>query len=324
MKSNNSIMHFIALVVLVIIIGVFFVFSLLNRQTSPWGPVLPNRQSPIPELWVRQGIYIEPDYQSLLMAVEDKLIFIGSNAPDNDPFHVIAIDKNTGSIIWQYGNGNETSLAASVPLVFVGGVGEVTALDLDNGKIVWSTNLPFTRSVTKLLVQDNILYVDTVSENHFLLETETGKILQTISYSESENVPTWSDHKMNLEFAGNIMYFQKQTGLPSGEVDIIAIDKLTGNQLWSSGVPAATRIAANSFGVYVLTLEGKLLRFDPANGSSSELMQFTPPPIQNYYSERGTAWKLGYYVAADTNNQLIFVYFEDSAQLFAYRLPISP
>ena len=188
MKQNKLVSNLASLILLVIFLGAFFMISLPDKQTFDWTPIVESRQSPIPELWEHQGIYIELNNQHQLVVAQDKLIYIGTDSPENEPFHVNALDKSTGTKIWQYGTGDENCLATSASLIFVGGVGKVDALNLDDGSIVWTTNLPLTRSVTKLLVRDNILYVDTVSANHFLLEIESGKILQSISYP-NDNVP---------------------------------------------------------------------------------------------------------------------------------------
>ena len=106
------------------------------------------------------------------------------------------------------------------------------------------------------------------------------------------------------------------------DVEIIATDEITGDKIWTANVPAISRVTVNTFGLYVLTLDGKLLRFDTLTGSSKELTQFTPAPKKRYFSDRG-AVELGYHVAVD-DDKLLFVYFGDSAQLFACQLPISP
>jgi outer membrane protein assembly factor BamB len=322
MKTSNPTMHILSLILLLVIVGAFLIFHFLQGPLPLWPPPITNHQSSISALWIQHNVYINPDDQAQLIAVAGKLIFIGSVAIDH-PGRLIAFDDRSGNMIWQFGDTDEGVLAASPTNVFVGEVGKVTSLNPDNGEIVWSTQLPFTRSVTKLLVRDNVLYVDTVSENHFLLEIETGKILQTISYASS-NVPAWSDHIRDLEFADSIMYFQKEDPVSNKVIEITALSELDGNQLWSSNVSAVSKITANSLGVYVLTTDGKLLKFNPLNGSSDELIQFIPTFTQQHYSEGGTARDYGYHVTVDEKNQLMFVYLGDSAQLFAYRLPISP
>ncbi len=126
---------------------------------------------------------------------------------------------------------------------------------------------------------------------------------------------------MDLDFVGNLGYFQKQTGYPDYEGEIIAMD-INGYQIWSSGsLSAASRIAASPLGIFVLDLEGKLLKFNPTEGLKEEVIQFTPMPVLRDDKE---GWNYGYYVAVDTDTQSLFVYTGDSAQLFAFQLPILP
>jgi hypothetical protein len=310
-------------IVLVLIIGFLIVPHFFKQEPSHWEPAIPERISPVPEAWSHQGLFI-----TTMLATENKLLFIGSYAPGDEPFRLIALDKDTGNRIWQYSGGDTDSLAVSENLVFVGQVGRVTAVNLDNGIKTWSTTLPFTRSVTKLIVKDNVLHVDTVSSSHFLLDVETGQILRQIPYtvdnSPNVEVPGWSDHNMNLEFVENISFFQKQKGWPDvTEIQIVATDELTGNQIWTSTVPAVCRISANSRGVYVLTGDGRLLRLNTMTGIHQDLIQFSPAPIKRHITESAIR-EMRHYVAVDKDDQMLFVYFEDSAQLFAYRLPISP
>lgn len=97
--------------------------------------------------------------------------------------------------------------------------------------------------------------------------------------------------------------------------EITATDEVRGNQIWSSGrLYAITRIATSPLGVFALDSDGKLLRFGPTDGAKNQVVQFEPAPtLRNGYA-------FGYYVAIDSDNQLLFVYLGDSAQLFAFHI----
>jgi outer membrane protein assembly factor BamB len=336
MKRNNSVSHFIAIfalivvvmmIIMVMVMGGLYIRHALNRQTSTCVPTIINHQSSISALWTQQDIYISPNESTRLVAVEGKIIFIGSITPDNS-VRLIAFDENTGNLIWQLGNNNAITLAASSSMLFVGEVGNVTAINPNNGEIVWSSGLPFTNGVTKLLIRNNILYVDTASRNHFLLDTETGKVLQAISYSvdnaSNPDVPVWSNHKMDFEFVENISFFQKQIDWPNiTEVEIVATDEISGTKLWSSTLSIMGQAAVNPLGIFVLDTNGKLLRLDTKTGAINKLIQFVPFPNKLYECPSGGFRDYGYYLTADNNSQMVFIYLGDGAQLFAYRLPIS-
>jgi len=322
MRKSRSLWQWLLSAVFVIF-WAWFMFHAPSQKPIPRAPVITSHNSSMTSLWVHTDYFIDSSSHTQIVALGNKLFIIGS-ASDKELPRLIALDVYTGNIIWQYGDANVNVLAISETILFVGQVGQVVALNPDNGTGVWSTSLPFSRSVTKLLVRDNMLYVDTVGGNHVILDAETGNILQEIAYTvdnaPNNDIPVWSDKNMNLEFVGNIMYFQKQTGYPDYKGEIIAMDEVSGSQIWSSGpLSAATRIAASPLGIFVLGLDGKLLRFSPTDGAKDQVIQFEPAPILR--NEDG--WVYGYHVAVDSDNQLLFVYLGDSAQLFAFQLPVS-
>ncbi|MFT3893708.1 MAG: PQQ-binding-like beta-propeller repeat protein [Anaerolineales bacterium] len=299
-----------------VIVGVFSIYQFRKNQPDPelWPPVITVHQSSIPPLWMRDNIFIDPDEHQMITA-NGKLIFIG-NEDATRPSCLIALDTISGTAEWnKYCGPSKINLATSSSSVFVGEVGYVIAVNADTGERIWSTYLPFTRSVTKTLVINKTLYVDTVSKNLFLLDTETGNILNTISY-EFDDVPIWSDKKMDLEIVGNDMYFDKLPRLPGGEGKVSSIDKLSGTERWSVNVSMSSRANASSLGIFLLASDGWLLQLDPITGAKKQVVQFAPAPLK-WSATR----QYGYHVAVDAENRLLIVYLGDSAQLFAFRLP---
>jgi len=257
-----------------------------------------------------------------MIALGSKLFITGS-ASESELSRLLALDVHTGDMIWQYGDAKVNTLTSSTTRLFVGelGGGKVVALNPSNGAIIWSANLRQYGNVTKVFVRENKLYVDTVGTNHVILDAETGKLLQIIPYAvdnvPNPEIPNWSNANMNLQFTGNIMYFQKQSGYPDYKGEISAIDELSRDQVWNSGpLSAVTRIVTSPIGIFVLEIDGKLSRFEPSDGAKEQIIQFVP--TLTLRNEEG--WVYGYYVAVDSDNQLLFVYLGDSRQLFAFNI----
>lgn len=321
MKTKKRPFSIMFYTILWISFGALVLSSCANSSdTFQWTQPITEHQASIPESWSRKNIFISQDNVTKLIAIIGKVIFIGSNDPEAYP-RVIALDEISGDEAWEYEDRNAVVLASANKIVYVGEVGSVTALNSESGNVLWSTPLPFSKSVTKLVIQDGVIYVDAVGVNYYLLDMRTGAVMQTLSYTVNNNwnsnLPVWSDHLMNLELSDNVMYFQKQTGLyPNGDaVEITAMDKLR-NKIWSKTISAVSRMSVSTSGVYILTLDGTLTRLNLLGGLAHSLLQFTPPPTLT-----GRVG-FGYYVAV--GDQMLYVYFGDSTQLFAYRLPITP
>jgi len=326
MRAKKRLLSIIYYIILWISLGGLVLTSCADKSDIfHWTKPITEHKASVPELWSLSNIFISQDSDTKLIATTGKVIFIGSNQSDGYP-RVIALDEISGREVWEYKDQNAVVLEAANKNVYVGEVGSVTALNSESGNVLWSTALR-SRSITKLVIQDGVIYVDAVGADYYLLDMETGAVLQSISYTinnnMNSNLPVWSDHQMNLELSDNAMYFQKQTGLyPNGDaVEITAMDKLK-NQLWSTTIPAVSRISVNSSGGYILTLDGILMRLNSSEGLSKSLLEFTPPPNLTSTLENGDVVGYGYYVAVD--EQMLYIYFGDSAQLFAYQLPISP
>jgi outer membrane protein assembly factor BamB len=299
---------------------------LLRSPEEIWAPAITTHQSSVSPIWTRQNVYIENYDQPQMIAVGGKLVLIGSET-ENGLSSLLAFDGASGTTIWKYGNNSANVVTTSSSVLFVGEVGNVIAINPTDGRIIWSTNLP-ARSVTKVLVRGTTLHADTVSGNHFFLDPVTGKSIQSIDYTiddaPNENVPQLSNHRMNLDYIGNISLFQKQINWPSvKEVEIIATDETSGIQLWSSTLPLIGRAAPSPLGVFALQTDGKLLHLNTISGMSSNIVQFDPTLTKQYQYQDGAYQNYGYFVTVDNESQMLYVYLGDSRQLFAFKLPVS-
>lgn len=319
--------------VLIIIFGAVFllaegILAIRSYLTplNPFPPTTANHQSSISPLWIQENIFMAGDDDIQLVAANGRVIYLGGDGFDK-PFHVRAVETKTGNSVWEYKNpyNDAINLAISDPLVIVGRVGLVTALSLRDGEMRWTTYLPYTRSVTQLLPRDNMLYVDTVSSNHFVLDIGTGDILQTIEYTvdnmPNSAVPIWSNHRMGLESLGDNMCSWRRIGPPNGKIEVYRETKYSSTPLWTTVIPDSIQILSNSLGFFALTFDGQVLMVDPVTGAKKEIVRFTPAP-QRYYSENGDGggFKYTYQIAVDSDGHLLFVYLGDGAQLFAFQL----
>jgi hypothetical protein len=64
-----------------------------------WFPALTMHKPSVNESWVLSEIYIDKNSQPLILAVDDKLIFLGSD-DFQKASNIIALQANTGQVIW--------------------------------------------------------------------------------------------------------------------------------------------------------------------------------------------------------------------------------
>jgi outer membrane protein assembly factor BamB len=334
MMTKTRCRQYVSLILLAIIILAFSYLSQKGEEKNPFEPIVQNRQSTVAELWVIDNVYIGKYHQHQLVVEDDKLVFIGKKATvsdeqnviaiESDQHKVIAVESGTGKELWRYDAGSEVSIATNSSLVFVGGIGKIRAINISSGELVWTTRYPFTSSILKLVVREDVLHVDTAGMKYFRLKCDTGEIIITSS-DVTEEVPYWSYYHGDAEIEGNTRYLYKKVGSSVSNIitEIIAIDNQSNSQLWATKVDSVTRVATNSLGAYLLTPEGFLIRLDAADGNLTNLIQFTPALNLRKYYEDGLASELGYHLTVDKYNHQLFVYFGDSAQIFAFQLPVS-
>jgi outer membrane protein assembly factor BamB len=282
-------------------------------------PIVTHDTSNTHPLWVRSSIYTVPDSQSSLVADSGKLFLLGSDNATHRS-QVIAFDGDTGDILWRYNfsyvNDGFTIIATSSK-VLVGGIGDVVALDAENGQVIWSTEIPFGRSVIALYISGNNLYVDSVGSRYSILDIAKGSILQSEAYDLGENPPFWKITIGNGWWKNAVLvddFFYGRTGNQYGNLH--AFELSSRRQLWVSADSIVSNIVATSTDVYALSLDGNLLLFDPMSGIQTVLGNFSSTPF-NLQSNAAGGYLYYYYLAADPESKIIFITLGDSAQLFA-------
>ncbi len=267
-----------------------------------WPSPLTSHELSIREIWTLSGIYIDYNLQPLILALDSKLIVLGSDDIHQQKSSVIAFDANTGHILWRVAYDGMVITSTGTNII-VGGVGKVMALDGASGKILWETGVQ--ANVTTIVVEDNLLYVvGAASSHYYVLDAVNGDILSEIG----------GDYPASQEFIlGNIVY--KTTG----EGDVVAKDRSNGEELWRNHANGISNLATTSSSVYILSRDGNLQKLNPMAGFAENFIRFIPSPFF-IYSGEDRGFEYPYYIAVDTRSNFLFVYLGDSSQLFAFNL----
>ena len=292
-------------VLLLFIMALVFIVAIVMKPPSDegylWASPVTTHQSTAPELWSISGIFIDDNWhQPLISANNNKLIVLGSNN-NTQAEGVLAFDGTSGHSKWSVDYRGIT-ITSTESKVIAGGASRVVALDIQNGSTLWSTGV--RANVVDIIPRDDQLYVYGVSVRKYILDVSNGSILETFEEPYSiEEEPS----------IGNIAYTFDGNG------NIIATDKLNNQVLWRNKANAISNLAVTDTFIYALGDHGSLLRFDRQTGHKVNLPLLATTSFAAR-SEQTTTF--AYYVAIDTSTNILFVYLGDSAQLFAFQMPI--
>lgn len=299
-KQNTRDILLLFVIALVIIVAI--VMKSPNDEGYLWASPVTSHQSTVAELWSSSSIFIDDNWhQPLISANNNRLIVLGSDN-STQAESVLAFDGKSGQPIWNASHRGFT-ITTTESKVIVGGISRVTALDIQNGSALWSTGV--RANVVDIIPRDERLYVYGVSVRKYILDVSNGSVLETFEKPYSiEEEPSIGDIAYTFDGNGNI----------------IATDKPNNQVLWRNKANAISNLAVTDTFIYALGDDGSLLRFDTQTGQKENWLLFSPASFATR-SEQTTSF--AYYVAIDRSTNILFVYLGDSAQLFAFQLPIA-
>jgi len=299
------------------------------------------------ELWSISSVYARHDVAPALDATDSR-IFALASLTRNQEVSVHAFDGRSGKLLWSRGPGQWTVLAEEQSLLFVGGVGDVRALDAATGELRWSVNLSPARSVTELALGEAFINVNTVHQHFFRVAQLNGQILGDWKYDEYSEVffehdgiayvqPTRLDQLAGIDRDKGTILWQVELGEPyyygpaitddslyirSGRSigPIYRISREGGLLVWRSHDETyISDFAVEGALGFGLNSAGELHRFDLDTGEATVVGRFSPSPLIRQDED---GHPRGYHVAFDREHGLVFAQLGDSWQLFAIRVDL--
>ncbi len=183
----------------------------------------------------------------------------------SDRFGVMALNKNTGEVIWQkekYGSSSSSVLLTKKTL-FVGGDNGFYALKLESGAEIWRADLKFPTVGAPILAGGRI-FVNTEDHTIHALDSFTGKHL-------------WAFHRHNpnlsIKGGGNPLFLRGKIWVGFSDGSLVVLEPNDGSIIRESRYkdnPKFQNINAKPVawkrGVFIVTYDGKL-RYIKRNGS---------------------------------------------------------
>lgn len=225
------------------------------------------------------------------------------------------------------------------------GAGYVMAYDAGTGRSLWRQTIPGAREIITMNLDGAALSVNgSTSDRYFLLDQAMGTVLSTetkevgIGYTlfTRDNWRYTRDTAQSLRVtdlrtgerlwgrafpldclyqppfaAGQVMLVRTGDGRQSGL--LYGLDVADGGVLWQyeTARTVASNVAYNGDLAYFLNARAELVAVDAVTGAVREVMGFMPASLAD-------AANRSFQVAAA--GDLVFVYFGDSRQLFAFRV----
>ena len=299
-------------------------------------------EGPLSIAWTRDQIYARQDSAIVLSAADGYLALAGSE-DENTEESLFVMETRSGRTLWSGAPGYTSTLLATGGALFAGTPGQLSAYSPDNGRVLWSSSLPASRSPREIYLVGDHLHVNTARQVFHLLDPASGGIIQTREYGSGEEVfliiddtlyeqaPTldtlravsvissevkWATAVSEAFYSGPVLARDKmliRTGIEQGRV--AAVEQATGTLLWEwpEGTVVSNVSILNEWAGF-LTIDGTLVLVDLASGEPRAAVTFSGGP---FVAKDEGLHPFGYHVAADEVSQRLFILLGDSRQLFA-------
>jgi outer membrane protein assembly factor BamB len=273
-------------------------------------------------LWVRPEVFIEISWGDINLAASDDRVIILGSLDIGENSGVNALDVFNGDPVWKTDPIPPSTLFVNQNELYVGEAGggsRITSYDLDTGEVSWSRIFLISSGVESLIVYKNQLHAYIAPDMHKVLNTSNGKTVFSILpksppfidstiCGETYQIPVYTD---------DTIYYRTGKDIEMGKV--CALDITTGELRWKSDLNVVSNVIATDDEVFILVESGDLIALNPANGEeiSTLKVSFSNKPFILYSPKVEVG---GYFVAYDTEKNILLTYLGDSRQLFAFQV----
>lgn len=320
-----------------------------------------NQPSNFRVLWMKPDAFASyNDAAIMLAATNDMIIFLGG-FPQTEPRSLFGINAETGSIEWtkmeeyKASTGFKLAVFANDHLFYVvfssiwrapintTGASKIRAYQSDSGDSVWTRPISRATSIDSLMITELTIGIDADnSKNYYVLDAQTGQILETRSKEENDflwfskdgilyestrfhsvqaiesetgEILWQSSLAMSFEYPPilNDGVLLLRSGNSASVGVVYALDIQTGEILWQySGV--VSNVAAENSIAYLLTLDAQLIAINVRTGDILDAVDFS---TSEFVLQDNNSFRHGFSVAV--LEDIVSIHLGDSQQLFAFQ-----
>ncbi|HLO18802.1 MAG TPA: PQQ-binding-like beta-propeller repeat protein [Anaerolineales bacterium] len=313
--------------------------SLINFPSESQAPHhLPEVNEEYKVVWELSNIRIDNnDRRSMIVSSPGKIVFEGWK--DEKSLVLTAIDSLSGDVLWQKPIYSSSGyLISQDKVVYRGTFGdaELQTYDADTGDMLWENKLSGAHSVTELYSTTDKLFIFTGNDKFLILDAE-GEILEIRSepyrtflenngrlyrnrnssfelFDTSTQKVVW-DVNIEDRFTHSPVFDNGKIYLRTWAVptEIYSIDDVTGTVDWKVSYDVVSNLCVLKTRIYFLTLDGNLVAIDRLSGN--EVSKVKLSPAFDHTKQIG-----GYFVAADSLNNVLAISFGDNAQIMGLKI----
>lgn len=291
--------------------------------------------------WLKNDLEIAVDENMPRLATgPNRVVALGENLYTQT---VYAFDSVSGTVVWQQDFANPDISAIHDSTFYTTNLNNIYAYNLQNGELLWNHSLPYNGRLLFLTFYKDKLFTYSANGTFLTLDSR-GNVLSskgpliypspivvedTITYANKNSLIAmdaktekilWESaidggYFTGVLFSGNTIYVRQGSAIQPGKV--YAINKSNGETLWENSENAISNVCALGSNLYFLTWDGYLVGLDLASGQETVRIEFSP---RLFILGGGGSSVHGYYLAADPENNLLFVSLGDSYQLFALQV----
>lgn len=250
---------------------------------------------------------------------------------------IFSFDSLTGEDVWKTSAGSAGSgtVIATNERVYYGTVGLawVEAYDIENGKLLWKTGLPWAHSVTDLYYAENKIFVYTADSEFFILSKDGGILGNEFSsyfvYLEIDNVRYMGDGSAiwAVDVDSAIELWRFEAGLyvddpvfDNGTIfiatwdEIYSIDQATEAENWKASGDVLSNLYIANDKIYFVSEDGYLVALDKSTGDEISKVKFSPE------FDMSVPRSGSFFIAGDPENNVIAVSFANSSQIMGIKI----
>ncbi len=210
------------------------------------------------------------------LLVEGNMVFC---TPGGKTANVIALDRNTGKLIWKSkGNGQKTGYCSPIlirlakrNILVIQMEGSIQGIDASSGTFLWSheqTNTYAVHPNVSLYSNGHVYCVSGYGRGGLMLRlSEDGQSISEV----------WRDPKLDSRLGGVVLVNGRLYGTGDNNRKLFCIDWKTGKELYSASGLAPANIIYSDGLLYLYSESGKIVLVEPRPDSFSMISSFSVP-----------------------------------------------